>query len=614
MILLPSNVHALLARLPGCVLLETSRPDAENSRSFLFANPVEILTAATLDDLPRLFERIEDSIAHGLYVAGFMSYECGYHFEPRAATHPVERASLPLAWFGLYRRPFIFDHRYGTFLPQLPQEWRDTIVSAPPLPDCAVSSPHLEIEREEYCAKIEAIRDFIAAGDTYQVNFTTKAVFDYSGLPAALYSSLRDQQRVCFAAFIQAGERHVLSFSPELFFRIHDGRIVTRPMKGTAPRGRTLAEDAQIASWLRDDPKNRSENVMIVDLLRNDIGKICETGSVRVDKLFAIERYETLFQMTSTVSGALRDGTRFYDIFRAIFPCGSVTGAPKFRTMQIIQELEQGPRGVYTGAIGYISPEREAVFSVPIRTLALESSTGEMGVGSGIIYDSIPLDEYGECQLKMQFFARSQPPFQLIETLLWDGEYRFLAQHLERLKNSAAYFDFPVSESDVKSRLEEHQNRPRAGKSYKVRLLLDSAGEIHVESTPLDSAPPAATVSLSPVHVSSHDRFLFHKTTRRDLFEQQFAEARRQGHADVLFLNEKGELTEAANNNVFLEITGRLFTPPLECGLLPGIYRQHLLATDPRASEHILTVNDLKSADAIFLCNSVRGLRKVTLV
>lgn len=613
MILLPSKYHAILAGLADTVLLETSRPDRENHCSYLFVNPVRVLTVEALDDVPGLFQRIEECLSEGLYVAGFLSYECGYHFEPRAAMRAPERSKLPLAWFGVYRQPFIFDHVTGAFSPELPAAWREFTGPAASAGNFSVSGARLEIERDEYCAKIEAIRDFIAAGDTYQVNFTTKALFDFSGSPAALYSALRNQQKVAFAAYIHGRDHDILSFSPELFFRIQNGRITTRPMKGTAPRGRTLAEDTQIRNWLRDDPKNRSENVMIVDLLRNDVGKIAETGSVRVDELFAVEKYETLFQMTSTVSGDLRPRTKFYDIFRAIFPSGSVTGAPKCRTMQIIQELEQGPRGVYTGAIGFISPGRDAVFSVPIRTLVLESGTGEIGVGSGIVYDSVPLQEFDECLLKVQFFTHSRPCFQLIESLRWDGQYRFLREHLERLKSSAEYFDFPFHEPDVASKLEENESRLQPGEAYKVRLLLDSVGQILLDNVRLEPEPPAATVILSPVRMSSRDRFLYHKTTCRDVYEQQQAEARRQGHADVLFMNEKGELTEAANNNIFMEIGGKLFTPPVECGLLPGIYRQHLLATDPRASERVLTPDDLKASDAVYLCNSVRGLRKVTL-
>jgi para-aminobenzoate synthetase/4-amino-4-deoxychorismate lyase len=568
-ILLPSNCHAILSDLPDSILLETSRPDRENHRSFLFANPVEALTVESLDEVPVLFHRIEECLEQGLYVAGFMSYECGYHFEPRAAARPPERSKLPLAWFGVYRQPFIFDHATGTFSPELPAEWREFVSPAVSTENFRVSGRRLQIDRDEYCAKIEAIRDFIAAGDTYQVNFTTKALFDYTGSPASLYSALRNQQRVGFAAYIHRRDQDILSFSPELFFRVEHGRIVTRPMKGTAPRGRTVAEDARIRNWLRDDPKNRSENVMIVDLLRNDIGRIAEIGSVRVDEIFSVEKYETLFQMTSTVSGTMHAGTKFYDIFRAIFPSGSVTGAPKCRTMQIIQEIEQEPRGVYTGAIGYVAPNRDAVFSVPIRTIVLEEGMGEMGVGSGIVYDSIPLQEYDECLLKMQFFTRSEPYFQLIESLRWDGKYHFLLQHLERLESSAEYFDFPFSQPEVAARLEENQSGLQPGEAYKVRLLLDSAGAVVIENVRLDLEPPAGTVTLSSVRMSSQDRFLYHKTTLRAVYERQHAEARRQGYEDVLFMNEKGELTEAANNNIFVEIGGKCSPHPLsvDCSL-----------------------------------------------
>jgi para-aminobenzoate synthetase/4-amino-4-deoxychorismate lyase len=471
----------------------------------------------------------------------------------------------------------------------------------------------LEIARDEYCAKVEAIQNYIASGDTYQVNYTTKALFEYSGTPAALYAALQTRQRVPYAAFINAGEQRILSFSPELFFRLQDGRITTRPMKGTAPRGRTLAEDEQIKNRLRDDPKNRSENVMIVDLLRNDIGKIAQIGSVHVDELFAVEKYETLFQMTSTVSGTLRRGTTLCGIFQAIFPSGSVTGAPKCRTMQIIQELEGAARGVYTGAIGYFSPNGDAVFSVPIRTIVLEGNSGEVGVGSGIVADSVPAEEYEECLLKMAFLTCSQSDFQLLESLRWDGQYHFLRQHLDRLKSSAEYFDIPFGESQVVSALEQNQSHLRVGCTYKVRLLLDAAGEASIENAPLDVQREGGTVMLSPVRSSSLNKFLYHKTTHRELYERLYADARRQGHADAVFLNERGEVTEGARNNVFVELAGKLCTPPVECGLLPGVYRQHILESEPRAPESVLTLEDLKSADAIYLCNSVRGFRQVRL-
>ena len=614
LIAFPCQYYATVTALADSILLETSRPDPDNRCSYLFVNPRRVLRVEALDEVPKLFQHIEDCLKEGMYVAGFISYECGYHFEPCSATRPPGQSQLPLAWFGVYEQPFIFDHRTGTFQPDLPQEVQKL---APPLDRTAdllpVSRLQLAITPDEYCAKVEAIRQYIAAGDTYQTNLTTRATFEYSGSPAALFSSLRNQQKVPYAALIHAGNHHVLSLSPELFFRIKDGRIATRPMKGTAPRGRNLAEDTRIKNWLREDPKNRSENVMIVDLMRNDLGKIAQLGSVRVDELFAVETHKTLFQMTSTVSATLRPGTSLYALFQAIFPSGSVTGAPKCRTMQIIQETEDAPRGVYTGAIGYFSPSRDAVFSVPIRTMVLDAVSGEIGVGSGIVFDSLPPQEYRECLLKMQFFTRPHPTFQLLESLRWDGEYQFLRQHLERLRSSAEYFDFTFNEPQVVSALENNQNLLRIHQAYKVRLLVDLTGQISINNVPLDPPPANETVMLSPVRTSSQDTFLYHKTTCRDLYEHWHAEARRQGHADVIFTNERGEVTEGANNNIFVEIAGSLFTPPVECGLLPGVYRQDLLERESRASERTLTIEDLRTADAIYLCNSVRGLRKVTL-
>ena len=357
---------------------------------------------------------------------------------------------------------------------------------------------------------------------------------------------------------------------------------------------------------------NRSENVMIVDLLRNDLGRLAEIGSIRVDDLFATEKYETLFQMTSTVSGALRRGTAIYEIFRAMFPSGSVTGAPKVRTMQIIQELEPEPRGAYTGAIGFFAPNGDAVFNVAIRTIVLSGNSGEMGVGSGIVFDSVASQEYEECQLKADFLTQPDPKFELLESLLWDGNYHLLDLHLERLKSSAAYFGFVFRESDVRAALERKASHLETG-AHKVRLRLASGGGIRIESSRLPRSRKVGTVVLSRLAVSSRDRFLYHKTTHRKVYEALYARARRHGHEDVILTNERGEITEGTRNNIFLEIAGTLVTPPVDCGLLPGIFRRHVLETDPRARERMVNLKDLRSADAIYLCNAVRGMRRVGL-
>jgi para-aminobenzoate synthetase/4-amino-4-deoxychorismate lyase len=618
LVLFPQSHYAMIGRLPGSVLLETSRFDPENSQSFLFLNPLRSLSLDTLAGIPELFRQIEECLREGWFVAGFMAYECGFHFEPEACKLPLQLAPLPLAWFGAYRHPYVFDHVSGRFSPELPPNCLELADPELDSSGFSISDCRLAISREEYCARVERVRQYIAAGDTYQVNFTSKLKFDFRGRPEACFAALRERQHVPYAAFLRLDGRHILSLSPELFFRVRNGRITSRPMKGTAPRGVSLEDDLRVREWLHRDIKNRSENVMIVDLMRNDVGKVALTGSVRVDDLFAVEKYETLFQMTSTVSATLRPQTTPYDIFRALFPCGSITGAPKVRTMQIVQELETEPRGVYTGTIGFFSPGGDAVFNVAIRTLVIDGHRGEMGAGGGIVYDSVPAEEHAECLLKAQFFTRPPVRFQLLESLLWQDSYYLLELHLERLRSSAEYFDFPWEEKRIRQALDQAQCRLSADSAYKVRLLLDRAGEVTVESAPLRpplaSLPSEGTITLATARTSSTDRFLYHKTTHREFYERCYAEAARQGHEDVVFLNERDEVTEGSRNNLFVELAGRLFTPPVECGLLPGIMRRHLLETDPHAGERKLKVDDLRAAEAIYLCNSVRGMRKVRLV
>jgi para-aminobenzoate synthetase/4-amino-4-deoxychorismate lyase len=489
----------------------------------------------------------------------------------------------------------------------------------------------------EYHQRIAAIHELIRAGDVYQLNFTAPFRLEAHGNVAPLYARLRARQPVDYGAFLhwQQG-RHILSFSPELFFEIGakgtpNGptnasvrRIVTRPMKGTARRGRTTREDREIAEWLRNDAKNRSENVMIVDLLRNDLGRVAQIGSVRAERLFEVERYPTLWQMTSEVSAELRPDACFHEIFRALFPSGSVTGAPKVRAMQLLAELEGAPRGVYTGAIGFFSP-RQTVFNVAIRTLELEGGHGTMGAGSGIVIDSDAAGEYRECLLKGEFLTRDpgcRPEhFSLIETLLWDGgnplgNYPFLGLHLDRLTDSAEYFDFACDRESVRADLERQARHFDDGPEHlprRVRLLLDSVGSFKVTSEilrPRGDSNRVARVRIAPQRTDPVDPMLYHKTTHRPLYAQAFEQATREGFDDVLFLNVRGEVTEGAISNVLMEKDGRWFTPPVDCGLLAGVYRRHLLATRPEIRERVLYLNDLRQADGIYLANAVRGLRR----
>lgn len=591
----------------NCVLLETSRLSSEERRSYFFLNPTHIISIRRLEDVPHLFSDLEQYISGGFFVAGYFGYECGYHFEeiaPHVSLHP----SLPLAWFGVYRTPLIFNHETGAFENDLHSIVRDVDPSTYSLEHCA-----LGISDTKYIEKIAAIKAYIISGDTYQVNFTNKYTFDFHGSPVSCFASLKEKQKVGYSAFINANGKHLLSFSPELFFKMSEGRITTKPMKGTARRGINSTEDAAIMHWLKNDEKNRSENLMIVDLLRNDIGRISEVGSVEVKEMYNVEKYETLFQMTSTVEGKLRPGLSLYEIFRSIYPSGSVTGAPKIRTMQIIHEMEAEPRGVYTGAIGFFSPKKGAVFNVAIRTLVIDGSRGEMGVGSGIVFDSDAGREYEECRLKAEFLTQPVSEFQLIESILWDGEYRLRELHLERLQASAEYFDFQFNKENVLRTMTSHQEELSKSFSCKIRLLLSGDGTLSIEDQPLTQEPSTLKIAFSDVRTSSNNRFLYHKTTERKLYDDEFTRAKQHGCADIVFGNERNEVTEGAISNLFIERDGMLYTPPLGCGLLPGVFRRHILETRTNATERILVKEDLMQADAIYICNAIRGLRRVTL-
>jgi para-aminobenzoate synthetase / 4-amino-4-deoxychorismate lyase len=585
----------IVSETPNSILFETSRPDAENRRSFLFRDPVGILSTFNLDEIPDLFRQVEEALDAGFYAAGFVSYECGYHFQPfgRVTLAPSE---LPLIWFGVYRDPLI------------PEPVIDSPLSS------VEPNGFLTLTESEYCARVDRIKRYIEAGDTYQVNFTDSIEFRTSSPAEDIFAHFSQNQPVAYSAHLNVAGHQILSCSPELFFRIENGRILTRPMKGTTSRGRDAAEDLQQAAWLKNDEKNRAEHVMIVDLLRNDVGRICTMGSVQVEDMFTIEKYRTLFQMTSTISGKLSPGLTYYDIFKSMFPSGSITGAPKFRTMQIIHELEQRPRGVYTGAIGFIAPDRSCVFNVAIRTLVLKDGQARMGVGGGIVADSVPAEEYKECLLKASFLKQPKHDFQLIETMLWDQEFVMLSPHLDRMQSSAAYFEFPFDRSGIMSALAARSEEFLPGELHRVRLLLDSHGIFSVTATSYARGESVGRVRISVERTSSSDVALRHKTTRRERYDRLYQRARADGLDEVLFLNEKDEVTEGAISNIFIQRGDSLLTPPLRSGVLPGIYRRYLLETNPTAKEQALTMQDLASADAVFLCNSVRGMYQVRLV
>ncbi len=524
---LPPEVYEAVETAPATVLLESSRAGAaEESVSRLFVSPVRVIEASSAAGLRELFDQIEQATRGGLYAAGFFAYECGQSFEPKVKA-PAGPLRHPLAWFGIYEREYRFDHARGAFLDGDPPGLSSNIHSGTQTEQIPRWELALSLSEREYADKIEQIHEWIRAGDVYQLNFTFPLRARIEERASAIYMRLRERQPVDFGAFVhwQAGRR-ILCFSPELFFRVEEAgparRITTQPMKGTARRGRSTVEDRQVADWLRNDAKNRSENVMIVDLIRNDLGRLCEFGTVRVESLFSVERYPTLWQMTSTVTGELRSDAGYYDIFRALFPCGSITGAPKVRAMQLLTEIEREPRGVYTGAIGYFSRER-TVFNVAIRTLDLDGENAVMGVGGGIVIDSTAEEEFRECRLKAEFLSRADEPFSLIESLIWRGGYPLLDLHVDRIADSAEYFGFPFDREQVKARLISAASGFADQSTRKVRLLLDSDGSLHIEHEKIPEPEDAQSgepgrVCIAREQTDPSDRFLFHKTTHRPLY------------------------------------------------------------------------------------------------
>ncbi len=618
----------LNATVGDVIWLDTGLMTPKENRSYLFTEPVSELKCDSLEDLPYFFEGIEQALKQGLWLAGWFCYEWGYLLYDRLPLLlNLHRPHIPLALLLVFREPYILFHENEAAAPL------NTVYSRESMLCSAAQEMLLDVTHDGYLSAIEQIKEYIRAGDTYQVNYTLRSRFKVSENfdALSLYLQLRESQSVPYGAFMRIGDTYVLSCSPELFFRKEGGIITTRPMKGTAKRGKTMQEDAEIAERLHADIKNRAENIMIVDLLRNDLGRIAAIGSVETPELFRVERYSTLFQMTSTVQARVSDNCSLERLFRSIFPSGSVTGAPKLRTMEIIAELEGSARGIYTGAIGFISPLNTACFNVAIRTLVMNKGQAELGIGSGVTIGSDSHSEYEECRLKADFLFKHRqqlPDFQLIETMLWNPDemqktrplasYFLLHRHLKRMAESAHYFEFIWNEEDVLQRLAEFSQQLTARSlPVRVRMSLSRSGRITItwQDWPLaPNSPDLAYVSLASVCTSSQDVFLYHKTTHRPVYNAEHSKAVAKGYLDCIFLNERNEVTEGAITNLFIRRKGStvLFTPPVSCGLLNGTLRQELLEAG-KAVEAVLYLRDLYGADAVFVGNSVRGLKQVQL-
>lgn len=559
--------------------------------------------------LPEFFVQLEQALAAGLHAVGLFSYELGvamHGFAARPAQSPVLASML------------LFKHceQLTNVAAWLTQHMDDT--------PTGIARLIPGMDEAGYCRSVEAIQRYIEAGDIYQANLTFPLHLQTYGDPLALYAALRVRQPVPYGACIKLPDgRHILSFSPELFISHKQGTLTAKPMKGTAAASNDTTENSRRAVTLAANSKERAENLMIVDLLRNDLGRIAVTGSVQVPALFEVGRFGSVLQMTSTITAQRRSDVSLNALFNAIYPCGSVTGTPKHRSMQILRELEAAPRGLYTGAIGKFEASDDFTLSVPIRTLVLDSlgddglRTGLMGIGAGIVHDSQPKAEYAECLLKAQFLSTLPAGFALFETMQASRTtgYPYLHQHLARLALSAAFFGFRCELEQIRTRLAATCTAWSDDRNYRVKLSLQQSGTISVESAPLAPLTLPVRLLLAEPVMQSDDLFLRHKTTRRAHYDAGWQAAEAQGAFDALFFNQRGELTEGGRSSVFIKLNGQWLTPPLAAGILPGVMRSMLLENPQfNAREQRLQRSDLLHAEEIIVCNALRGMLPAQLM
>ena len=550
---------------------------------YLFTKPIKELKTRNLDQVEDLLREVEAYQEQGFYAVGYVSYEAAPAFEKKFAVHPAPLLGEYLLYFTIHEEvetlPFPEDYEAV----DLPANWKE------------------EVEAPAYQEAIKTIHHHIRQGDTYQVNYTVQLSQELKADPLAIYNRLVVEQKAHYNAFIQHDDVSILSISPELFFEQDDRLLTTRPMKGTTRRGLTNQADLKEASWLEADPKNRAENMMIVDLLRNDMNRISEIGSEQVTHLCQVEQYSTVWQMTSTIESRLRPEVDLVQAFQALFPCGSITGAPKISTMEIIQNTELAPRGVYCGTIGILLPKGKRIFNVAIRTLQMQGTKAIYGVGGGITWDSKWEGEYQETKQKSAVLYRQEPRFELLTTgRIHQGELTFLEQHLTRLREASRYFAYPFNEPKLLNKLQEQLAHVDPSLDYRCRIALQRNGTIQLTITELTDLPASyLQAQLTEQKLDLATPFTYFKTSQRDHLGQS-------DHEQIFHLPD-GSLLETTIGNLVLEIEGQLYTPPAHLPLLDGIYRRHLLETQ-QVEEKLLTLNDLTDADRIYACNALRGL------
>ncbi|MBL1213720.1 MAG: aminodeoxychorismate synthase component I [Ignavibacteriae bacterium] len=577
----------------------------KNVKSYLFENPVETIATSDPSDFNNCIDKIDELLDNGLIGYGYISYEAGYLLEEKLIYLLNQKPNQPLLKFRFFEKENV-----KTFLSSEINFGNAAEIIKNT--NHEISNFNLNTDHESYRSAIGKIKKYIEEGDTYQVNYTVKGKFDFAGRIESLFLKLVFNQSARYSALINDDDNIIISISPELFFSNNNGEISTHPMKGTARRGENIHEDEIVKNHLIESGKNRAENIMIVDLLRNDFGRVSKTNSVSADSLYNIEKYESVYQMTSEVRSELSTN-RFAEVIKNVFPCGSITGAPKIKTMEIINELENEARGIYTGAIGIVQ-KNNWIFNVGIRTILIDQmlSKGEIGIGSGIVWDSDADEEYNEVLLKSNFLIKPKKYFELFETMLIEnGKIFLLDEHLERLGTASEFFLFIFDLAKISSALFKAVEILDASKKYKVKLSLTKWGETKIEVSEIVDSKSNYKVAISTKKIDSENSFYYFKTTNRELYSNELKKYSEQGFDEVIFFNEKDELCEGSFTNIFVKINDAWFTPPVNCGLLNGVYRQYLIDNDKSINEKILTMNDLIDADEIILTNSVRKTIKV---
>ena len=555
---------------------------------YTFIQPIKELKTRDLAEVTDLLAQVENYQEKGYYVVGYVSYEAAPAFEKKLSVHKAPLLGEYLLYFTVHDSvekssiPLTYEEVY------LPSNWQE-VASA-----------------EDYEKAIAQIHHHLRQGDTYQVNYTVQLKQELSANPLAIYNRMVVEQEAGYNAYVEHDDMAVISMSPELFFEQNDRELTTRPMKGTTKRGLNDDDDLKEAAWLEQDPKNRSENMMIVDLLRNDMNRLSEVGSEHVERLCQVEQYSTVWQMTSTIKSQLRPDIDLVEIFRSLFPCGSITGAPKIATMEIIKDLEPQSRGVYCGTVGLLLPNGRRIFNVAIRTIQLHREQAIYGVGGGITWDSTWESEYREVHQKAAVLYRKQARFQLITTgKISQKNLLFEEQHIERLRKASRYFAYPFDPEILRQKIEEECQACDLHQDYRLRISLSKSGEIEVDRqilTPL--SPSFCQAQLCLQEANLQQAFTYFKTTHRPHLSL--------GEQEKIYHNTRGELLETSIGNLVLKIAGKLYTPPIRLGILPGIYRQHLLETG-QLEEKVLTLADLAQAEAIYGCNAVRGLYELSM-